>query len=260
MHNLKKILCLAALLLTASLIIAQPDDYDASNAHSHNDYLNDQAFHRAYNNGFGSIEADIFAVNGVLCVAHSKKEIDPQRTLKSLYLDPLLNRLKSDDVRLIKLLVDIKEDYKTSLDLLIKELKPLKKYLSGSRKKKALTILISGARPAPGEYKNYPDYILFDDDLKQPHSTAGWKRVGQVSLRFSKYTRWKGKGEMETRDKRNIRQVIDSVHRAGKTIRFWDAPDSEASWELQMQLGVDLIGTDKINELSSFLQRRRERN
>jgi alkaline phosphatase len=46
------------------------------------------------------------------------------------------------------------------------------------------------------------------------------------------------------------------VHRTGKTIRFWAAPDNEASWKMQMKLGVDLIGTDKIDELAYILKKR----
>ena len=30
------------------------------------------------------------------------------------------------------------------------------------------------------------------------------------------------------------------------------APDNEASWKMQMKPGVDLIGTNKINELAGF--------
>src|SRR5688572_33175615 len=106
MRDLIKFFCLAAPLLISSLAIAQPQKFTPANAHSHNDYLNDQPFQRAYKNGFGSIEVDIFPVNGILCVAHSKDEIQPQQTLKSLYLDPLLNELTTNNSRPIKLLVD----------------------------------------------------------------------------------------------------------------------------------------------------------
>ena len=256
MRDLIKFFCVAAALLISSLAIAQPKKFTTANAHSHNDYLNDQPFQRAYKNGFGSIEVDIFPVNGILCVAHSKSEIQASLTLKNLYLDPLLATLTADTSSPIKLLVDIKEDYALSLDILLREIEPLKQWLSIPNKSKSLTILISGKRPMPAEYKTYPDYIFFDDDLKLPHTVLEWERVGQVSLQFTKFSDWKGKGSMEPKDKKMLEQVIDSVHMAGKTIRFWAAPDTEASWILQMKLGVDLIGTDKIDELAVFLRRR----
>lgn len=253
----KKFFYLAFACCVFSLIaISQQKVFIPSNAHAHNDYLHPVPFYTAYNAGFGSIEVDIFPVNGILYVAHSKSEIQPQRTLKSLYLDPLLNELTANNLRRIKLLVDIKENYELSLDILLREAESLKQHLSTPEESKLITILISGKRPAPMDYKNYPAYIFFDDDLKFSHNVTEWKRVGQVSLPFTKFSAWKGKSNIEPKDQNLLRQVIDSVHMAGKTIRFWAAPDNEASWLLQMKLGVDLIGTDKIDELANFLQRR----
>lgn len=253
----KKSSCLVFVCFIFSLTaIAQQKVFTSSNAHSHNDYLHPVPFYTAYNAGFGSIEVDIFPVNGILCVAHSKNEIQASLTLKNLYLDPLLAKLTTINFPPIKLLVDIKEDYVLSLDLLLREIEPHKQWLSTPNKSKSLTILISGKRPIPTEYKTYPDYIFFDDDLKLPHTILEWKRVGQVSLQFTKFSTWKGKGSMEPKDKKMLKQVIDSVHMAGKTIRFWAAPDTEASWILQMELGVDLIGTDKVDELAVFLRRK----
>lgn len=236
---------------------AQEKHYTVANAHAHNDYMHPVPFHTAFNAGFGSIEADVFPVNGVLLVAHSDTALQSKNTLKDLYLDPLLQELKHHKDRKVNLLIDIKKNYKPSLQLLIKELEPLKKYLfSYNDKSKPLTILISGERPPPAEYKNYPGYIFFDDDLRLHHTAQEWKRVGLVSLSFERYSSWNGKGELPEKDKDVLKNVIDSVHRAGKKIRFWAAPDNENSWATQMKLGVDFIGTDKIQQLSEFLEKR----
>ncbi len=68
-----------------------------------------------------------------------------------MYLMPLLKVLNKNKSRRINLLVDIKENYKVALPLLIQELESFKKYLSTPRKKNSLTITISGDRPPPGE-------------------------------------------------------------------------------------------------------------
>ena len=256
MKDLIKAILPVVFLFACNFTEAQPKKYTTANAHSHNDYLNAMPFHQAYKNGFGSIEADIYPVNGILCVAHSKSEILLQRTLKSLYLDPLLNKLAVNNSHRLKLLVDIKENYKLSLSLLIREIEPLKQYLSTPQKSRSLIILITGNRPPPAEYKNYPSYIFFDDDLKLQHNAAEWERVGLVSLPFVKFSAWKGEGSLEKKDKKQLKHTIDSIHRADKTIRFWAAPDNENSWIMQMKLGVDLIGTDKIDELGNFLRSR----
>jgi len=238
-------------------VFAQEKDYTVADAHAHNDYMHPVPFYTAWDAGFGSIEADVFPVNGILFVAHDSSKIQSQRTLERLYIDPLLKELKKNPSRKANLLIDIKENYKTSLQLLIKELKPLKKYLFTDKDKaKPVTILISGERPSPAEYKNYPGYIFFDDDLKLAHTPQEWKRVGLVSLSFERYSSWNGEGTIPEKDKSLLIHVIDSVHQAGKPIRFWAAPDNANSWNLQMKLGVDLIGTDKIPELSEFLKKK----
>src|SRR5687767_10427570 len=71
------------------IICSAQQKYTVANAHSHNDYLNDKPFQLAFENGFGSIEADVFPVNGTLLVAHDKKDTQSQRSLKNLYIDPL---------------------------------------------------------------------------------------------------------------------------------------------------------------------------
>lgn len=245
------ILCLFICAVTN----AQVKKYTSSNAHAHNDYEHPVPFYTAYNAGFGSIEADVFPVNGTLVVAHSKSDIRAQRTLKALYLEPLLKELSADTSLRVKLLVDIKEDHKVVLPLLVQELEPLKQYLSTEQAPNRLTILISGTRPPPAEYKNYPEFILFDNDLSLSHLPNEWNRVGLVSLPFTKLSAWKGEGDISRKDKKAVRHIIDSVHSAGKPIRFWAAPDMETSWKLQMKLHADLIGTDKIDELSRFLQK-----
>ncbi|MEP7233370.1 MAG: alkaline phosphatase [Ginsengibacter sp.] len=248
------------LIFISNSVFAQQKNYTVANAHAHNDYMHPVPFYTAFNAGFGSIEADIYPVHDVLYVAHNKNDIKQDRTLKSLYIDPLLRELAKNKYRHLKLLIDVKEDYKSSLQILLKEIEPLKKYLATPGKMRNLvTILISGERPPPSEYKNYPDYIFFDDDLTLKHNPGEWKRVGQVSLSFERYSSWRGKGSLETSDEKLLQHTIDSVHNAGKTVRFWAAPDTELSWETQMKLGADLIGTDEIDELADFLNSKRKK-
>ncbi len=232
--------------------------YTTSNLHSHNDYENDTPFYRAYKNGYGSIEADIFPVNGNLLVAHKKEEIQGHRTLKALYLEPLLKELSANTSGRINLLVDIKNDYRVALPMLIRELGPLKQYLSTQQVANRLTIIISGTQPPPAEYVNYPDYIYFDDDLKLPHSPEEWKRVALVSLPFNKRSSWKGENRIPREDLKRLRRTVDSAHSADKMIRFWAAPDNIPGWKLQMKLHTDFIGTDKIDELGNFVRSRQK--
>lgn len=247
---------LCCLVFSAAGLVAQPASYSTFNGHAHNDYLNTRPFYDAFLNGMGSIEADVFPVGETLCVAHTKKEIDPRRTLDSLYLRPIQQIFSlAHQPHGFLLLVDIKEDYRRSLELLVRALRPLQPWLSQQGKKGWLTVVISGARPGPAEFNNYPSYIFFDDDLRQKHTPESWSRVALVSMPFTRFSKWKGEGRISKSDRSKLHQVIDSTHKAGKPIRFWAAPDTKKSWKLQRRLRVDLIGTDRVAALAAWLKR-----
>src|SRR5699024_6126490 len=75
----------------------QPKHYSTANAHSHNDYEQVLPFYNAYARHFGSIEADVWAIDGTLYVAHDRGRIDSVRTFKNLYLEPLIHRIRAND-------------------------------------------------------------------------------------------------------------------------------------------------------------------
>lgn len=257
MNKLIKGTTLLGMLLGVSITSnAQKQSYTVADAHSHNDYKNNIPFLRAYEKGFGSIEADVFAVNGQLMVAHDKKDITASRSLKNLYINPLIEKFKRDSQRQLRLLIEIKEDHKAILPLVIKELKPLEQYFSYPGHPGRLSIVMTGAVPPPAEFSNYPDWISFDVDHLDGFNPEQWKRIGLVSFPFGKYMKWNGKGVLNKEEISRIKAGIDSVHNAGKKIRFWETPDTKSSWLALIRLGVDVIGTDKIEELGDFLNQK----
>ncbi len=70
-------LTLILFLLLQSTLFAQNIHYSTANAHSHNNYEQPVIFWEAYNQQFGSIEADIFLLpdSGNLRVAHSARDL-----------------------------------------------------------------------------------------------------------------------------------------------------------------------------------------
>ena len=244
-----------AILLT--LICLQPawsqKRYTAADVHSHNDYTRPNPFYQAFKAGVGAIEADVYLRNGKLMVAHDTADIRPENTLKAMYLDPIKKEMGSHG-RPLNLLIDLKESYTTLLPALIKEIAPLLPLMKTQKNNAKLAIIITGNRPLPSLYQNYPNYIVFDDDLQQPHTPAQWKRVAQVSLNFDNYSKWKGDGKMLTQDERAVRSIINATHRAGRKIRFWNAPDNAIAWQKLMDLGANILCTDKIGEITAFLK------
>ncbi|WP_259067181.1 alkaline phosphatase [Mucilaginibacter sp. X4EP1] len=252
-----KIIALLALMVTINQSVnAQIKAYTVADAHSHNDYNNNIPFYRAYEKGFGSIEADVYAVNGKLMVAHDKKDIVESRSLKILYTDPLIEKLAHDKQRKLRLLIEIKEDYKAVLPLVISELKPLEPYFSYAGHPGRLSIVLTGAVPPAAEMVNYPDWISFDVDHLDGFTPEQWKKIGLVSFPFSKYVHWNGKGVLNSDEISRVSAGIDSVHAAGKMIRFYETPDTKSSWLALIRLKVDVIGTDKVEELGDFLNKK----
>jgi len=253
MKNYIKAIISFFVLLPVLAANAQTRKYTVADAHSHNDYKNNIPFYRAYEKGFGSIEADVYAFNGQLVVAHDKKDIAVERSLKKLYTDPLLEKFEHDKLRRLRLLIEIKEDYKAVLPLVISELKPLEQYFSYQGHAGRLSIVMTGAVPPADEMTNYPDWISFDVDHLNGFTPNQWQKVALVSFPLSKYIQWNGKGVLNADEIKRIKGGIDGVHRAGKMVRFWETPDTKSSWLALMRLGVDIIGTDRIEDLGDFL-------
>ena len=104
-------------LISLTNLRAQQINYTVANAHSHNDYEQKQPFYLAYEEQFGSIEADIHLVDGKILVAHDAKNVSVNLSLEKLYLDPLDYFIKknngapySDSGKTLQLLIDLKTD------------------------------------------------------------------------------------------------------------------------------------------------------
>ncbi|MDN5726614.1 MAG: hypothetical protein L0G99_11890, partial [Propionibacteriales bacterium] len=96
-------------------------------AHAHNDYEHDRPLLNALDNGFTSVEADVWLVGDELYVGHDGPDLT--RTLRSLYLDPLRRRIRGNRQRVfrdrdapIRLLVDVKSPEPAAYDVINKQL------------------------------------------------------------------------------------------------------------------------------------------
>jgi len=245
-----------ALLIISIECSSQVNHYTTANLHSHNDYENRIPFYKAWENQFGSIEADIFLYHGKLVVAHDSIQLVQERTLDSLYLMPLQLCIRknggyvyADKMRSLQLMIDIKSEAVATLNKLIETIARFKT-LSNTP---SLKIVISGNRPASSQFNSYPSWILFDGELQKNYQPVELKKIVMLSDNFAHYSHWQGTGEIPAKDKLVLQQIIDKVHASGKKIRFWNAPDTPDSWKALIAMGVDYINTDKIDELTKFL-------
>ena len=145
------LLVLIAVALFADEPSAEPTPLPS--AHAHNDYWHDRPLLGALDRGFGSVEADVFLSGGELLVGHDEKELRPERTLETLYLAPLRERIKANggsvypDGPTVFLLVDVKSDaeatYAALHELLSRYADVVSTVRDGSFERKAVTVVVT---------------------------------------------------------------------------------------------------------------------
>ena len=226
---------------------AQSIIYSAANAHSHNDYEQQRPFYMAYNEQFGSMEADIYLVKGKLLVAHEPKQLDSTKTIESLYLQPLTAYRNGD--RKLQLLIDIKTQGVATLDTLISVLKKYPFIIQN----KNFKIVISGNRPADSLYATYPNFIWFDGTLGKEYNKVQLSKIALLSESFYTFIKSKFTFPLQQNEKEKVAAAIEKGHAYGKPVRLWATPDYPAAWEGLIEMQVDFLNTDKINALADFL-------
>ncbi|MFC3561501.1 alkaline phosphatase [Pedobacter jamesrossensis] len=235
----------------------------ANNGHSHNDYKQQIPLLEAYYAGMGSIEADVFYRDGELFVAHESKEIESGKTLKKLYLEPLVaffkengNHAYSNPQLKLQLVIDIKDDYQNVLATLLKQLKDYELVFDHDKNPSAIKLLVSGNIPPVDKFNDYPAFVYFDGRPGRNYTSEQLKHVGMISDDLTKYSVWNGKGTPTPPDLEKMKALIAEAHKAGKPFRFWATKDSPNSWKELEQMGVDWIGTDHPTALSGFYKNR----
>lgn len=236
-------------------------------AHAHNDYLHDRPLHDALDNGFCSVEADIYLVDGKLLVAHSRPELSADRTLRRLYLDPLRQRVKNNggsvygDDQTVTLLIDIKSDGESTYRVLSKLLAEYQDVFSrvekGQLHQRAVTAIVSGNRAQDVIAADSPRYVGIDGRLSDLESDKPAHLLPLISDNWGRQFRWRGEGEMPERDREKLDRIIDQAHQKNRRVRFWATPERPEVWGVLRDAGADLINTDDLQGLSQFLRKKK---
>jgi len=240
-------------------------------AHAHNDYVHERPLYEALENGFRSIEADVFSEGDSLFVAHDRKDIRPGRTLRELYLEPLGKYFSQgretiyDSTNPLIILIDIKDNGLTTYQLLDRILHAYREMLcqvspdgySGGN----LMVLVSGNRPIKFISEQSQRFAFVDGRLKDLTTTYPPELMPLISDRWDKYFSWRGHGEMPETERVKLRSYVERAHERGQLIRFWATPDEpgeerEAVWTELLNAKVNLINTDDLCGLRMFLSAR----
>ncbi len=220
-------------------------------AHAHNDYEHERPFYEAFSLGFGSIEVDVYAVNGQLLVAHDVKDLKASRTFQNLYFDPLVKVLESGKTgNYHQLLIDSKTSADSTMPLLLKAIEPYKDLII----KNKFRIVISGNRPAVSDYVKFPAWITFDGRSNEEVPSFLASHVVLESEAFYKFGIWNGTSPMTPALRDKLKAYVDKVHASGRVVRLWATPESLMAYQALLDLGVDYIGTDQLAALAEYLK------
>jgi len=199
----------------------------------------------------------VFLVQTKLVVAHTDKEIDPRKTLEDLYLKPLNEQITknkgtayADPAKTLTLMIDLKSDGITTLRQLVLELKKYPKLTTA----KTLQVTVSGNMPEPAKWKEFPPFIHFDGRPELTYTPEQLARVALISTSFTDHVKWNGKATLPAADRAKIEALVKDAHDKGKKLRFWGTPDLSYAWAMFMDFKVDILNTDRVAELGTFLK------
>ncbi|MEU5365171.1 phosphatidylinositol-specific phospholipase C/glycerophosphodiester phosphodiesterase family protein [Streptomyces sp. NPDC005925] len=239
-------------------------------AHAHNDYEHTRPLLDALDHRFGSVEADTYLVDGQLLVAHDPEDLDPARTLESLYLAPLAARVRANrgavyrgQRKPLQLLVDIKtEGASTYLELdrqLARHQHLFTACVHGRVVPGPVTAVISGDRAARAPMEAQTRRRAFyDGRLTDLGTAAPASLIPLISDNWTNHFTWQGTGAFPAAERQKLHAIVGDAHARGQRIRFWATPDTpgperDALWAELVAADVDHLNTDDLAGLEAFL-------
>ncbi|MFL5620936.1 MAG: phosphatidylinositol-specific phospholipase C/glycerophosphodiester phosphodiesterase family protein, partial [Gemmatimonadaceae bacterium] len=234
-------------------------------AHAHNDYEHARPLLDALDRGYGSVEADIYLVDGALLVAHARDSVRADRTLESLYLAPLRAWIGARGGYVyagrppLTLLIDVKshaESAWVALEPLLRRYDDvITSWHGDSMTTRPVVAVISGERPLVTLPAQRDRWAGLDGRLADLDSVHGLPAVAMplVSDDWKQITNWRGRGPPPRSARRRLASAVARAHARGRRLRFWNTPDVPVVWRLLVQSGVDLIGADDLEALRLFL-------
>jgi glycerophosphoryl diester phosphodiesterase len=239
-------------------------------AHAHNDYEHRHPLHDALSHGFTSVEADVWLVDGELRVAHDREDVVPGRTLESVYLDPLVARVRAEGGEVyddwdgvFQLLIDVKSEatptYRAIHEKLAEHRRIMTEFRGGEVRPDAVTAVISGNRDLPLMQSQPRRWAGYDGRMPDLGSGLPTSDMPLVSDNWTRQFTWQGVGPMPQAERAKLHDIVTRARIDGYRVRFWATPDQpgiprDAVWRELVAADVDQINTDDLAGLEAFLR------
>lgn len=260
------LILLASLMLLAIAATAAEQPVPLDRVHSHNDYEHPRPLLDALAQGICSIEADVWLVDGELLVAHDRDQAKSGRTLESLYLMPLHERVRANGGRVFRngpvvtLLIDCKSDaaptYAALREALARHADMLTRFVGDRVETNAITVIVSGNRAIDVMESETNRVAAIDGRVSDLDHLPPVSVMPLISDNWETLFTWRGAGEFPPTEANKLKALVARVHAAGRRLRLWAAPDNPESWKVQFDAGVDLINTDNLAGIAQWFHTR----
>jgi hypothetical protein len=253
-------------LLSRAIPAAQAADAPTplTRVHAHNDYEHKRPLFDALDQGFCSVEADIYLVDGKLLVGHTRRSLRPERTLQALYLDPLKQRVAENGGRVYKggppvtLFIDLKTPGPKTYAALRPVLEGYRDMISthspNGVQRRAIDVVITGNCPRAEIEADKDRLAAIDGNVHDLDSDQPADLIPVVSENWRSFFKWRGKGPMPAAEHEKLLSFVKKAHDHGRRLRLWAAPDNLATWQELYAANVDLINTDDLAGAARFLR------
>ncbi|MEO2046820.1 MAG: DUF6454 family protein [Pirellulales bacterium] len=273
MHYAPPLAALFLLLPHLILVVQAEESFQPKyirQAHAHNDYYHQRPLLDALERGFCSVEADVYLANGKLFVGHSKDELNSDRTLASLYLDPLKKIIQKNNGRVhpnypwFTLLVDVKSEPILTYQALHQLLSNYRDILTMIQNNKAthgaVRVILGGNRAWKEIEKTKIRFCGIDGRLADLGSEKSAHLLPLISDNWKHHFNWRGEGDFPEDEKQKLHSIVHQAHLSERAIRFWNTPEKQAVWKVLNNAGVDFINTDNLSGLNAFFAGANTRN
>lgn len=270
---MRKIVTIACTLYCLSVIAGNINSGEQTDpvllsGHSHNDYEQDRPLWHALENRFISIEADIHLSGGSLLVGHDPEDLKVDRTLQTLYLEPLRTYSHANQYRVypgheLILLIDIKTGADTTYKVLRKVLSQyadiLTRYTAEKVERRAVAVIISGNRPRQLMMDERIRYCTYDGRLADLDQDFPPNFILLISDNWLRHFRWRGEGSLPATELDKLSGMIYQAHTKGARLRFWNLPAEKTAtlknvWATLLSAGVDLLSIDDLKAYHAFIR------
>ncbi|KAJ5573473.1 uncharacterized protein N7459_007900 [Penicillium hispanicum] len=258
--------------------------------HSHNDYWREEPFWTGLSKGCTSTEADVWLYNGTLYVGHDQSALTEERTLSSLYINPILEVLDRQNPdspfvtsptkngvwdtapeQTLYFFIDVKTSGAETFEAVIKALEPLreKEYLTTLEDGKTLiygpvTIIGTGETPLDMVASVSDRDYFFDAPLAELNDPKYADVDGTVSLIASTdFAAAVGDITVDTDpiltddQLKTLREQIATAKKRGIGARYWNTPyfpirKRNLVWRALLREGVTLLNADDLDAVAAY--------